>query len=139
MALLMGICYLANPMHQQIGTVFHEISHLLEAPEAILSHSQQADHDHGTHENGEHRLASTDHQHVLLDLMVSIFDASDEQNSDDDTALILIKWDKHISSQHIILPKIFSFNTAQNINAVEQKVKIGFLAHPEEPPQIVST
>ncbi len=140
MALLMGICYLANPMHKQIRTVFHEISHLLEAPNILLSHqSHSIDHNHDYHEDGEHTLVTADHQHTLLDLMDCIFEASDEQNTEDDTALILIKCDKHNSSRYIILPKTFPFTTSQNTNAVEQKVKIGYLDHPEEPPQIRST
>lgn len=134
-ALVMGICYLANPVHRQISSVFHEISHVLESPETILSHPQQADHHHDTLKNGEHSLATTEHQHVLLDMMDSIFDASDEQHPEDDTALILIKCDKHIGSQHSFLPKIFSGITSQNANAVEQKVKIGYLSLPERPPK----
>lgn len=138
MALIMGICYLANPMHRQISSVFHEISHVLESPDAILTHPQQANHDHRTHKNGEHRLANTDHQHILLDLMDSILDASDDQHPEDDTALILIKCDKHIGSGLSTLPKKIPITTSQNTIAVEQKVKIGYLDHPEEPPQIVS-
>lgn len=138
MALLMGICYLANPMHRQISSVFHEISHVLESPEAILSHPHQADHNHGIHEDGEHHFAATDHQHGLLDLMDSIFDASDEQHPEDDTALPLTKCDKHIGSRHLILPELFPFTTSQNSIAGEQNVKRGYLSHPEEPPQRVS-
>ncbi len=139
MALLMGICYLTNPMHREIRTVFHEISHLLEAPETLLSHhSHSTGHDHDNHEDGEHTLVTANHQHTLLDVMDSIFDASDEQNTEDDTALVLIKCDKHISSQYVILPKTFPFITSQNTSALEQKVKIGYLVHPEEPPQILS-
>lgn len=138
MALLMGICYLANPMHEQISGVFHEISHVLESPEAILSHVQQSEHGHGAHEDGEHRLASDDHQHDLLDFLDAIFSASDKQHPEDDVALILIKCDKHISSQHIILPKIFPLVTSHNSLMVAQKVKKGFLNLPKEPPQTVS-
>lgn len=135
----MGICYLANPIHHQIRTVFHEISHLLEAPETVISHHlHTTGHDHYAHEKDEHSMVSADHQHTLLNLMDSIFDASDEQNSEDDTALLLIKCDKHISSSQVILPKLFSLTTSQGTNAVEQKVKKGFLVHPEEPPQRVS-
>ncbi len=136
--MLMGICYLANPLHDQIRTVFHEISHLLEAPDPLLPHHSHST-GHGHNEDGEHILITTDHQHTLLDLMDSILGVSDEQNPHDDTALILIKWDKHISSQYAILPKTFPFTTSQNTKAVEQKVKFGYLAHPEEPPQIRST
>jgi len=140
MALFMGICYLANPLHQQIGSVFHEISHVLESPEAIAAHANGGHHDyevhgHDNHKATEHGMASTDHQHDLLDLIDAIFDASDEQNPEDQTALILIKCDKHISSQHYILQDILPLSTSHNPFLVEQKVKKGFLNLPKEPPQ----
>lgn len=133
----MGVCYLANPVHQQISSVFHEISHALESPETVLSHPQQKDHSHDAHEEGAHRLAANDHRHKLLDFMNSIFNASDEQNSDDETALILIKCDKHISSQQSILPKLFPLITSHYPFGMEQKVKKGFFNLPKEPPQRV--
>ncbi|MDT7827319.1 hypothetical protein RQM65_01410 [Pricia sp. S334] len=138
MALLIGICYLANPMHRQISSVFHEISHVLESPETFLSHPHAADHDHGIHGDNEHRSVTTDHRHHLLDLIDSVFRASDEQHPGDDTALILIKWDNHIGSQRVILLKIVPLATSQNSIVIEQKVKTGYFTPPEEPPQSIS-
>lgn len=143
MALFMGICYLANPLHQQIGNVFHEISHVLESPEALASHPNSGHHDlevhdHANYKAGAHRLASTDHRHDLLDLIDAIFDASDAQNSDEQTVLILIKWDKHISSQHYVLRHLFPLTTSHNPSMVERKVKKGFLILPKEPPKRTS-
>jgi len=140
MALFIGICYLANPMQQQIRTVFHEIAHLLEAPEILLSHhTHSTAHSHDNHEEGEHALVTADHQHTLLDWMDSIFDASDDRHSEDDTVLLLIKCDKHLGSQGIILPKIVPLTSSQNSIAIAQKAKTGYLAPPEEPPQVVSS
>lgn len=143
MALFMGICYLANPLHQQIGGLFHEISHVLQSPEAVASHPNGGHHDfevhdHGNQKAGVHRLASTDHHHDLLDLIDAIFDASDAQNPDGQTALILIKWDKHIGSQHYIPRHLFPLTTSNNPSMVERKVKKGFLNLPKEPPQRTS-
>lgn len=138
MAMLMGICYVANPMHQQISSVFHEITHFLEAPQSLLSHhSHNTGHDHDDHEPGEHNVATADHQHTLLDLIDSIFDASDTQHPEDDTAISLTKWDKHLGSECIILPKTNPPTTSQYSISMEKKVRKGHSAHPEEPPQIV--
>lgn len=136
MALLMGICYLANPLHQQIRTVFHEISHLVESPETLPTHhSHTNDHNQGAHEHSEHHMVASDHRHTLLDLMDSLFDVSDEQNTEDDTVLTHIQWDKHISSPKYMLPQIIPIITSQDNLAVEQKVRIGYLALPDEPPR----
>ena len=138
MALLMGICYLANPMHEQIGSVFHEISHVFQYPENVIAHDQQNHVKHLKHQDGHHHLATSDHQHILIDLINSVFDASDEQNPDGDTALVLVKCDKHISSQYIILPKKFPLFTTYNVFWMEQKAKKGFSNLPKEPPQKLS-
>lgn len=137
MALFVGLLYLTNPIHRQIHTVFHEISHLLEAPETLLSHhSHTIEHNQGNHKDGEHILAGADHQHILLDLMDSLLDTSDKQNPADDTTLTLIKCDKHIGSQDYTLPKIIPFNTSQNRLMVEQKIRLGHFYIVKEPPQL---
>ena len=119
MALLIGICYLAHPLHRQIRTVFHEVSHFLEAPGTVLSHpphehshnhehSQDHGHsqDHVVHKVHQHGVPEADHDHRLLDLVASLFDTENEQYPDDDTLLVLTKWDKHIGPQDYPLPQI---------------------------------
>lgn len=141
MALLMGICYLANPLHEQIRTVFHGISHLVDAPGTILDHppfSNPHEHglqEHGLHQSGEHRLASKDHEHTVLDLIDSLFDTSDKQDPENDTLLPILKWDKHITSSTYTLPHIHPIATSQKHLAMEQKVRKGYAALPDEPPQ----
>lgn len=138
MALFMGICYLANPMHEQISSIFHEISHVFQYPEALIAHEHQNYLAHPKHQEGHHLMATSDHHHTLIDLIDSFFNASDEQIPDEDTALILVKYDKHISSQYIILPKRFPLITSYHAFWIEQKAKKGFSNLPKEPPQNLS-
>ncbi|HEA22786.1 MAG TPA: hypothetical protein ENH87_17975 [Pricia antarctica] len=135
MALLMGICYLANPMHEQISSVFHEISHIFQYPENVIAHEEQNYVDHPKHQNGHHHLATSNHQHILIDLIDSVFNGSDEQNSDEETTPVLVKYDKHISSQYTILPKKFPQIISYNVFWIAQKSKKGFSNLPKEPPQ----
>ena len=132
----MGICYLANPLHQQIRTVFHEISHWVESSETLSSQvSHTAGHDHGSHQEHDHNphhhqehhhQTSPDHQHALLDLMDTLFEASDEEHTENDTVLPLIQWDKHISIPDYSLPQTFPVITFQDTSTLEQKVRIGY-------------
>ena len=140
MALLMGICYLANPVHNQIENVMHEISHVLQSPQNIVSHAIQGEHihGHGFHQHGEHRLTKTEHQHKILDLIGTVFDASDSDNSENETPMTVTKCDKHISSQLVILPRIFSIITSHECFITILKVEKGFLNFPKEPPQLLS-
>ena len=118
MALLMGICYLVTPFHKQIASVFHEISHLIEMPETIPrhpvpdarinhtdlahSHAMVTVDDHGQGEE-HHVLAADDHEHGILALMVSIFDASEEHGTSDDSVPVPTKFDKHLASLEYVL------------------------------------
>ena len=145
MALFMGICYLTNPLHEQIRTVFHQISHIVESPGTILSHpSDLTNHKHSIHQDHEHHHVATDqvqhHEHKFLDLMQSLFGASDGEHPENDTLLPPIKWDKHISSQDFILPQpIVLSTTSRDYGAIEKNVRKGYLALLYEPPQAFPT
>ncbi|MGB7395014.1 MAG: hypothetical protein WA913_11520 [Pricia sp.] len=148
LAFLMGVCYLANPLHEQIRTVFHEISHMLEAPDTFLSHhSIVTDHDHKTHHDhgmhpeyeahqDQHRLSVNDHEHSFLDLLDSVLKASDEDHPEDDSLLSSFTFDKHINPQEHPIPPMFPSHFSQNTSVAEQKTKIGYNLVLEEPPRL---
>ena len=136
MALIMAICYLVAPLHKQVASVFHEISHLLEAPEAIAGHPpvQNATHVH-SHRDAHHILVSEDHEHGILQFMASFFDASDEHNTKDDPVRPSQKVDKHLASQERILLTPFISLNKQELAGPVSKTKLAFLSLPYRPPR----
>lgn len=165
MALLMGICYLATPFHKQIASVFHEISHLIEAPENIpghpgpvagannhaeewQSHTLVSGNDHGhdddyrvlasdDHGHGEehHVLASDDHEHGILAVIVSIFDASEEHGTPDDSVPVPTKFDKHLASQKYDLNIPQPLLTRGEIASSDFPFRSRFRSAPFRPPR----
>lgn len=136
MALLMSICYLMNPLQQQINTVLHNISHGLELPNSVLSHkansTTEAQEIHVAH---EHDRTAAEHEHLLIDFIASIFEASNQENDSDNSQLVEVKWDKHISVYQFKLPDSFVFNMNTCFYSLEKRLKKGYSKKRKEPPQ----
>ena len=133
LAILMGIFYLLNPLHQQINTVFHKISHGLDMPNFVVQH-QTASADHQMHVNHQHITEKRLHKHVLLDFMNSFFYTSNEENRSRDLFLPTIKVDKHLAPNWNIKSKIIVIETDNNYNMTRKKTLMGFFLKSVKPP-----
>ena len=136
LALIIGICYLANPLHHQISTVFHEASHLFTMPSSVMSHSD------GkaavkVHFVKEHDYAQEVHRHRLVDILNSIFEATAHTDESPEDALIFeIKFDKHLSKkQYTFKQKTYVKNPSEPFLQRVEKIKMGHCEVLEEPPQ----
>ncbi len=114
MALLVSICYLVNPLQQQISMVLHEISHDLEFPHYVMSHETNLNTNSEIHLKHSHHVVTSDHEHNLIDFIDTLFQGLDESNPSNDSLFTEIKWDKHISSYGLKLPGNFKIIMANN-------------------------
>ena len=78
LALLMSCCYLLGPVQHHVTTILHEIAHGLEMPSSVLSHNS-AGYDEEVHQAHKHEIVTVDHDHELIDLVDTIFEASNER------------------------------------------------------------
>ena len=137
MALFIGVCYLANPMQSQISSIFHEISHILEAPDTVIGHSAVGDKQHDAHHYHEHTHGDEQHEHTFIDLLDSIFNASDDGNQEE-SVLVDVKFDKHISTDECPVYKIYPLEENLNFVSNENSLINGHSRVLEEPPQSFS-
>ncbi|MDO6807544.1 hypothetical protein Q4603_02940 [Zobellia galactanivorans] len=93
MALIIALCYIINPLHQQIQTVLHEVSHILTIPDNLISHASVTEKHHRAH---QHSGQETLHQHEFIDVFSALFDASDEEGHHDEELHADFKFDKHL-------------------------------------------
>lgn len=133
--MFIGICYLANPLQNQISTVFHEISHVLEVPENLLSHPIASNHGNDTHHYDEHYKLVEDHQHKLIDLIDSILNASDNDEPSKESLLTDIKFDKHITTRNYTIKKVLPTSVQANHGTPKNKIHTGHLEVLEKPPR----
>ncbi len=139
MAAFIGLCYLANPLHQQISTVFHEVSHIMEVPDYLISHTVVSDQEKEAHHyHYEHAHSDNNHEHELINLLDDIFDTSNDDSSSEESFLTYVKYDKHITADEYFQKnrypekKYFGFGSIQN-NSIGGYPKVL-----DEPPQSIS-
>lgn len=131
-ALLIGICYLANPLHHEIGSILHGLSHFLEAPETILDHG----HEHETHAYHQHDAENT-HEHSAINFIDSLFDAFDGEQDQKKSVVKGQELDKHLNTESYSLQPIFSLPETTNFAVVGAQLKKGYPNIPLEPPRPV--
>lgn len=133
MALLIGLCYLANPCHQVIYTVFHEVSHIISPPDAKVSATKinQKGKQNLNHEHDYLRA----HKHNTLNLMAALINPSEALDLENKKLLNTHLIDKHISTNTLLIPKqfltVFKGDDAKPV----KKVIAGFLKIIDLPPQ----
>ena len=135
MALLMSICYLMNPLQQQINTVLHELSHGLELPNYVMTHEIDSKDAFETHVDDSHYDNAFTHKHTLVDFINTIFQASNDNNNSNDSQHTEITWDKHITSNRLELPPKFELLIAKNFSAPKQLLQEGQFKKLGRPPQ----
>ena len=135
LAMFIGICYLANPLQNQISTVFHEISHVLEIPDNLLSHETTLNHGTISHYYHEHNNLDDNHRHTIIDFLDAIFDASGNNEPSEESLPIDIKFDKHITTRNYTIKIILPASKQVKYGIPENKINTGHLIVLEKPPR----
>lgn len=136
--MLIGICYLMNPLQNEINYALHTLSHTFEAPNSLLSHdfSNEKSKEHQIH---QHNRSVILHNHEIIDFINNALQSDENHEHSNDNQSIVVKIDKHLVSY------LYRVNTPNKIDSehsfwsTDLKSKNGFLTKPVEPPQLVST
>lgn len=131
----MGICCLLNQLPPQINTLLHIISHNLEVPNVILSHKTSSKKGPMVHEIHQHKNIEKSHEHVFINLIDSIFEASNTTKNSNKSMYFEIELDKHPLIFQSQLPKNLEFWKAYNFWMRRTKQTVGHLIGQKKPPQ----
>lgn len=134
LALLIGICYLMNPLQKQIKTIFHTISHAIEMPGSVMSHNSHAINSE-IDVHSDHETVVLKHDHKYIDLIDAVLFASNENNDNEDSILIEIKLDKHITAYQFQLFENLKIAELHHFWMLKAKLKNGYLKKLKEPPK----
>ena len=135
LALLIGICYLLNPLQNQINEVFHVVSHALETPNYIISHDSNTIYEHQSYEHSYHRFGDLDHDHLLVDFINSVLEASNDNEDSEDSILTQTTIDKHLNTYQFQIPACFNFDIPPKFWWPQEQYKLVDLNQLKEPPQ----
>ncbi|CAM3347353.1 hypothetical protein [Zobellia roscoffensis] len=138
MALVIACCYVFNPLHQQISSIFHEVSHVLEMPNTVMEHAPFSYED-DTHQSHNHRSTDSTHEHKIIKILDTIFDGPDSNNSPEDTLLTDFKFDKHITTNNFLFNILPSVDSQENFKTVDGNLKLGYYFILEEPPRYANS
>jgi len=134
----MSLCYVFGPLHQELNSFLHAVTHQLEMPQDILQHDNSRSSDFQKQAYTTH-ISDSGHDHKFLQLLDSLLKASDSEKNQEDSIRASVKTLKYIkpnifkNHKTTILPflakHIFLFK--------KQKIKKGFQTGIIEPPQMV--
>lgn len=138
-AIIMCVCYILSPLHKEIGVFLHEVTHLIDVPKRVLSHSRTLDSGHlETHHQHALETSENSHDHHILDLLDKIFEATDTENKSEDSNVSVIKIDKHTRylekyKNHLCLV----LNKQKGLTFyVTERTRLGHRKSPFLPPQL---
>jgi len=135
-AVSISMLYVMNPIHEQISDVWHNILHAMEAPTYLLSHEENNANE--VHHFHEHNLSINNHKHEVIDFISSIFEASDNNDSSDDSFTLEIKIDKHLISEYVFFQNIALISIHQNFDGLIKKPFQGYKDTEYIPPRLFS-
>ncbi len=104
----MGICYLLHPFHLQLNSILHTFSHSMDSPNSVITHAVDPSGSvHGIHGYHDHDNYQVGHEHILIDFISAIFEASEDQNLSGEGPIPQIVVDKHISANPYKTKKVY--------------------------------
>lgn len=136
-ALLMSICYLLGPLKPLLTPLLHELSHGLEMPTSVISHETTAYNYMEVHDSHAHDNPKTDHDHKLIDLVDSIFEASNENHESDKNPTLETKLKKHITSEVMVVLIQFLEKDPKEYETFKVPLNLGHSKVPYVPPQLL--
>jgi len=140
-AVIIMLCYILGPAHQQLRTILHTISHNFNAPSYVLQHDEVANAEFKNQVNLETELNSysLNHGHGFLDFLDTIFkkQSNEDKSQRGETTKLDFKINKHITSKkyNLVFQNTYLVDT-HNFWFKKVDPKKGYLDHLYRPPKV---
>ncbi|MCK0148113.1 hypothetical protein MWU78_20875 [Arenibacter sp. F26102] len=132
-AIIMGICYLMNPVRQQIISLLHSVTHELELPNYVIPHATTSDYQQ-VHAMHPHDATEDLHEHVFLNIISSFFSTFNEEDHSSDSYFDSLPLDKHLIYSGYLSAKFPIDETDRNIDRVISDPTKGYTLKSLKPP-----
>jgi len=134
-AMFMGICYLINPLQEQIQTVITKVSNGLDSPTHIIAHNSNSNFGHKSNHHFDDSYFRLSQNNRLVNIISSIFEALNENNTSTDSLVKDISIDKHIVSAQIRIKQRIKIKIVSVFRFPQQKLRCGHFEKMKKPPQ----
>lgn len=135
LAMFIGVCYLLNPLHDQLNDVLHVISHGIEIPDYIIEHPSPEVSEHHFDDHHQHKALSENHEHLLIKTIDFIFATSNDHEGSNEKVPGQLKIDKHITSFSYQQMPFFLHKIKHLFLNPFLKIKEGYKKAKENPPR----
>ncbi len=133
-AIVISILYIFMPIHKEVKSMLHTMSHYLQMPNTVLSHNLD--------DNLDYKYSKStisNHEHVLIDIL-DFFSDDNSQNTDSNKpGLVDISIDKHFRAPKF---KVIRFVRTESLHVIgyrEKNIKKGFYRKIKIPPKAIIT
>lgn len=133
LAITMSVMYLLTPLKRELIAVLHSISHNLEKPTTVISHS------HEFNTEVYYKTTTTySHEHRIIDFIDIILNVAtgDSDTESNKSKTIDIEFDKHFCSSKYKLLKPVLPSSSSIISLYKQNKTTKFFKKIEVPPKI---
>lgn len=139
----MSICYVLGPAYHEVNEILHFLSHHLEKPSYIITHSKHVNiaFKNATIDNN-HRKKSIElksHSHEFIDFFAGILKTSGVENTPVNTNQTVQKIDKFIKSNEAnnkSKPILLLYAVKSNYSEIKEKPFKGYLEYIKQPPRL---
>ena len=129
-AIVISIIYVLMPIHKELKSALHSISHFLQMPDHLISHNQN--------ENLNYEVKVPTilyHEHKILNLLDAFTDANTSANESNKPNLVDSIIDKHFYSSKYSLPKLIETERLSVIDSYKENLNYLFYIKIKEPPK----
>ena len=133
LAIIMGLCYLLNPVRQHFLPVFHSFSHQLELPNYLIPHSNLSNY-HKIHRNHDTVTEEFSHDHAILEMVSLLFSTLEDNKQSQDLFIFTIKLCILPPYSGVLKSSTFIVETNDNYNMISKNSKKGFVTKLIKPP-----
>ena len=134
-AVLLSIFYLANPLYRPLQVVLHETLAFFESPDTAIGHKADSLNSLEAVTYHEHKTLQFKYGHEIIDFVGLALDASEGQQSSDESIPESIKIDKHVVAVKLRMCPKKVIRMTKNYFFLIEKSKIGYPIKTKEPPR----
>lgn len=135
---LMSLLYLLGPLHVEVNSLLHTITHTIEKPDTVLAHQKRTG-IVNAHKSIKHKNATLKHDHKIIDLVDDILEGAEKDSESPEKQEISLKVDKHIRIQTNIAKDEEILICSQKSSlwkTIKNKIEKGYKNDPIKPPLV---
>lgn len=135
LAVVICLCYVFNPVLPGLKGLFHSLSHALEVPDHIITHTAELyGNSEQLHVLQEHVQAKQMHEHEIIEFITSVDGLTGTNKESSGNPTIDKYLDKHLVGTPKLVPDIARGNSLQLFRALSFITMPGFAANSLKPP-----